>query len=208
MESLQSILPLIGIGTAGAGVVGNILSSIQQGNVASQAEKNAKLTPAQLGGMVSSATQPLDRSLIETVQNAVQGDVASRGLAESPGIFAATESQALAPFEQANQNTALQLILQKLGLPANTLMALRSGGGGMANLSPLLQMIMKMYPQATNQVPPTNAAGTDAVTQLLQQINAPADTSTPSFPGLTIPNNYTGPTDTGDFGPVSTGVSV
>ena len=140
-DAIGSILPILGVGTAGAGLIGNIMSSVQQGKVASQAEKNANLSPNQLASMVSSATQPLDRSLVESVQNAVQGDVASRGLAESPGTFAATESQALAPFEQANQQTALQLILQKLGLPIETLQALKSGGGGMANLLPLLTML-------------------------------------------------------------------
>lgn len=143
---LSSILPILGVGTAGAGLVGNIMGSVQQGELASQAEHNAHLTPNQLATMVSQATQPLDRNLTNAVNNQVQGDMASRGLAEAPGIFAATEGQALAPFEQANQDRALQLILAKLGLPASTLATLRSGGGGMANLSPLLQMIMKQFP--------------------------------------------------------------
>jgi hypothetical protein len=145
-EAITGLLPLITAGAGGAGLIGNILNSIQQGGVASEAAHNAHLSPEQLGTMVSKATQPLDRNLVNTVNNQVQGDMASRGLAEAPGIFAATEGQALAPFEQQNQNTALQLILEKLGLPASTLAALRSGGGGMANLSPLLQMIMKQFP--------------------------------------------------------------
>lgn len=185
-EAITSILPILQLGTAGSGLVGNIMSSIQQGNVASEAEKNAKLTPGQLGTMVSGATAPLDRSLINAVTNNVQADVASRGLAESPGIFAATEGQALAPFEQANQDRALQLILAKLGLPAGTLAALRSGGGGMANLSPLLQMIMKQFPGKTND------ASMPSQANLLSLFN-PNPTPDPS---LTTPNNFTGSTDT------------
>lgn len=184
-ESLASILPIAGIASAGSGLIGNILNSIQRGNVASQAAKNASLTPAQLGGMVSSATKPLDRSLVETVQNAVQADVASRGLAESPGIFAATESQALAPFQQQNQQTALQLIMEKLGLPAQTLYALSSGGGGYANLLPLLQSIMKMQQGKTASAPTQD--------QLLNLFNTNWQ-PTPA-PGITTPNNWTGPTD-------------
>lgn len=152
-EAITAILPFVTAGTAGAGLVGNIMSSVQQGNVAGEAEHNAHLTPAQLGTMVSGATVPLDRSLINAVNNQVQGDMASRGLAEAPGIFAASEGQALAPFEQANQDRALQLVLAKLGLPASTLAALRSGGGGMANLSPLLQMIMKQFPGGAGSSP-------------------------------------------------------
>jgi hypothetical protein len=157
------------------------MNSVQQGKVASQAEKNASLTPGQLGSMVSGAEQPLDRSLINTVNNQVQGDMASRGLAEAPGIFASSEAQALAPFEQQNQQTALQLILQKLGLPAETLAALKSGGGGMANMNPLLQMIMQMM----KKTPATNTP------------NFMTTTGPTQDPGLTT-NNWTGPTDTGD----------
>jgi len=153
MEAIAKVLPILGAGAGGAGLIGNILSSMQQGRVASEAEHNAHLTPAQLGTMVSGATAPLDRNLINTVNNQVQADMAQRGLAEAPGIFGATEAGAIAPFEQANQDRALQLILAKLGLPASTLMALRSGGGGNANLSPLLQMIMKNFPGKTTPGP-------------------------------------------------------
>jgi hypothetical protein len=176
MDAITKILPLVGIGTAGAGLVGNIMNSIQRGKVASQAEKNASLTPGQLGSMVSSATQPLDRSLIEMVQNSVQGDMASRGLAEAPGIFAASESQALAPFEQQNQNTALQLILKQLGLPEETLAALSSGGGGSANMLPLLMMLMQgKKPTATGTTSPL-----------------PPPTPTPTDPGLSTGGDWGG----------------
>lgn len=144
--AISSILPILGIGAGGAGLIGNIMNSVQQGDVASQAAHNAHLTPEQLGTMVSKATQPLDRNLINTVNNQVQGDMASRGLAEAPGIFAATEGQAIAPYVQAEQDRALQLVMKQLGIPMETLMALRSGGGGMANMFPLLQMIMKQFP--------------------------------------------------------------
>ncbi len=146
MPGAAALLPILQLGTAGSGLIGNILNSVQQGGVASEAAHNAHLSPEQLATMVSKATQPLDRNLTNAVNNQVQGDMASRGLAEAPGIFAATEGQALAPFVQSEQDRALQLVLAKLGLPASTLAALRSGGGGMANLSPLLQMIMKQFP--------------------------------------------------------------
>jgi hypothetical protein len=194
-DALSSILPILGIGTAGAGITGNIMNSIQRGQVASQAQKNANLTPNQLATQVSAAEQPLDRSLVNTVNNQVQGDMAQRGLAEAPGIFAATEAGALAPYEQQNQQTALQLILQKLGLPNQTLAALSAGGGGGTNTSALLQMLMKLYPQSKQQLPGVLPAGTDNTAAILQQIQQASGGTDPS---LTTPNNFTGtPPDTG-----------
>jgi hypothetical protein len=200
VDAITAVMPLLQAGTAGAGLFGNIMNSIQQGNVASQAEKNAKLTPAQLGSQVASATQPLDRNLTNAINNQVQGDMASRGLAEAPGIFAATEGQALAPFQQAEQDRALQLVLAKLGLPASTLAALRSGGGGMANLSPLLQMIAKMFPQQTQQVPNTSDTPSPVpgiIWNIMQQNNPTMGQAPTQFGDLTTPNNFTGSTDTG-----------
>jgi hypothetical protein len=194
MDAITKILPALQVGTAGAGLVGNIMNSVQQGGVASEAAHNAHLSPSQLATMVSGATQPLDRNLTNAINNQVQGDMASRGLAEAPGIFAATEGQALAPFQQAEQDRALQLVLAKLGLPASTLMALRSQGGGMANLSPLLQMIMKQFPGASS-----NGASMPSQANLLSLFNP---NPTPD-PGLTTTNNWTGSTDLPGIGPIS-----
>ena len=175
--AIAGVAPILSLITGGAGLVGNIMNSVQQGDLASQAEHNAHLTPNQLATKVSQATQPLDRSLINAVNNQVQGDMASRGLAEAPGIFAATEGQAIAPFIQANQDRALQLILKQLGLPAETLALLRSGGGGNANLSPLLQMIMKQFPGGAGTSPgatppffPTTQSGPSPVEGLTGDI--------------------------------------
>ena len=107
--------------TAGLGELGNLLAGRQQSQQASALQSQEKaiseLTPSQLSSMVSGATAPLNAGLVQSVGNTVQGDLAQRGLAQAPGIFAASESQALAPFEQQNQSTAMQLIMQKLGLP-------------------------------------------------------------------------------------------
>lgn len=177
MDSIQSILPLLQLVTSGVGLGGNILNSVQQGKVASQAEKNANLTPQQLSTEVNQATQPLSAGLVQAINNQVQGDMAQRGLAEAPGIFATGEAQALAPAELQEQQTALNLILAKLGLPNQTLEALRSGGGGYANLIPLLTQMLKGTgtgtPNVTGGVPPTNPAGTNAGASLIQSWNAP-----------------------------------
>ena len=97
--------------TAGLGELGNLLAGRQQSQQASALQSQEKaiseLTPSQLSSMVSGATAPLNAGLVQSVGNTVQGDLAQRGLAQAPGIFAASESQALAPFEQQNQSTAM-----------------------------------------------------------------------------------------------------
>jgi len=193
--SLTGILPIIQTIMGGAGLVGNTINSVQQGQQVKKMQTNENLTPQQLAAKVAGATQPLDQSLVNNVQNLVQADVAQRGLAESPGTFSATESQALAPFEQQNQQTALQLILTQLGMPAEVIAALT---GKNANMSSIFQMLSKggTLPTSTpNQVPnPAGQTTTDAniLSQIMQAQNAA------STPGLTTPNNWTGDVPTGD----------
>src|SRR5260370_24051473 len=110
-DSAGSIAKIFGIGSTGAGIFGNILNSITRGreisNLQSAEKRFAKLTPEQLSGLVSRAEHPLSQDLLQSVGNAVQADVAGRGLAESPGVFAATETQALAPYKIQQQRIAL-----------------------------------------------------------------------------------------------------
>jgi hypothetical protein len=148
MDSIAGIAPLLGIGTAGAGITGNIINSItrgqQTGQLQSAEKKLTNLPPGGLGSMVASETQPLNQSLLNLVGNQVQADVAGRGLAESPGTFAATESEVLAPYQQQNQNTALQLVLQKLGLPIQYANAVINSVGPNADVGRILQALIQM----------------------------------------------------------------
>ena len=107
-----------GIGATGAGMVGNLMADRQRAQAASLAQKNANLTPQQLSEMVKQGTQPLNAGLVQAVTGNVTSNLAEQGLSEAPGLIATAESQALAPFQQMNQQTALQLVLSKLGLPA------------------------------------------------------------------------------------------
>jgi len=138
--------PVIGGLTAGSGLVGNILNSITRGRAVSQLEgaekKFANLTPEQLSGLVRRAEQPLDRGLIEGVTNTVQADLATRGLSQAPGVFAAEESQALAPFQQAETQRALQLVLTQLGLPIEYAKAILANTKGSSDVSELLMMLL------------------------------------------------------------------
>lgn len=106
-------------GMAGAGEVGNLLE--ERKRLAYQSfVMNLLSHPEKLAQMAAKITQPLDNGLVQATNNRVQGDMASRGLSQAPGIFAASESQALAPYVQQNQNTALQTVMQSLGLPSGS----------------------------------------------------------------------------------------
>jgi hypothetical protein len=188
-SAIQGIAPALGIGTAGAGIAGNLMNAITRGQQVSQlqsAEKKlANLTPEQLSGMVAKGTAPLNQNLLQNVGNLVQADVAGRGLAESPGVFAATESQALAPYQQQNQSTALQLVMKKLGLPIEYADAIINAVGPNANVGSILQTLMQM-PQKSNLggVPDTSGIPSP-VPGILDQIIQSGLTSGGDFGGGT-----------------------
>lgn len=113
-------------GLAGAGMIGNILQQKQQ-NAYNNFIMGILKNPAKLAEMVRAVQQPLSGALVQGVTNRVGADMASRGLAQAPGIFAGEEAQALAPAIQANQNAAMQAVLTALtgarpnyGTPSNT----------------------------------------------------------------------------------------
>jgi hypothetical protein len=134
MDGLSSMMPMITGGTAAAGSVGNIME--EQKKMAYQNYiNNLMKNPGQLAAMISKLQQPLNQGLTQAVGNQVQGNMAERGLSQAPGTFAATESQALAPYYQQNQNAAMQSLMQILGMPAGTF-------GQPANTSGAMGMFM------------------------------------------------------------------
>jgi hypothetical protein len=153
---------LLQTGVAGAGEVGNIIEQ-QKENAYRNFVLSLLNNPAKLGQMATQLAAPLSGALTQSVNNTVQGNMASRGLAQAPGIFAASESQALAPFVQQNQNSALQAILQALQVPSGTFK-------GPQNLAPLFSSLFsnnKLLPGQTQAPQPgltlpvsTGGAGT------------------------------------------------
>jgi hypothetical protein len=138
---------LLQTGLVGAGEAGNLLEEkkrLDYQNFVLNLLKN----PQQLAAMAAKIQQPLNNGLVQSVNNQVQGDVAARGLGQAPGIFAASESQALAPFVQQNQNTAMQAVLQSLGLPAGSF-------GTPTNLAPIFSGLFNMpkVPSQATQAP-------------------------------------------------------
>lgn len=136
--AFSTISKIAGLGATGAGLAGNLSLEAQRAAAEKQAEANAKLTPAQLGSLVTGATQPLNASLVQAVTGNVNANQAEMGLSQAPGLTAQAVSQGLAPYEAANQQTALQLVLQKLGIPLDVLRSLPAN----TNMSPLIAMLM------------------------------------------------------------------
>ena len=119
MDGLNNLMPVITGGSAAAGTAGNIFEEYKR-NQYSNFVMSLLKDPAKLAAAIAKIQQPLNAGLTQAVGNQVQGNMAERGLAQAPGTFAASESQALAPFYEQNLNTATQAFLQSLGMPAGT----------------------------------------------------------------------------------------
>jgi|ERR1700674_1255550 len=126
-------------GMTGAGEIGNIMADRQRGQLLDKEKQWSNLTPQQLSAKIAAATQPLSAGLTQSVGNTVQGEVAERGLAQSPGIFSGVLAQSLAPYYQQNQNTALNAILAQMGLPIQAGSLLPKG----QDLSPLMALLLR-----------------------------------------------------------------
>jgi hypothetical protein len=174
-----------GLGATGAGLVGNLLADQQRSAAAKQAQANMNLTPQQLASMVSSATQPLNRGLVQAITGNVDANLAEQGLSQAPGIQATTLAQALAGPEQQNQDTALKLVLQKLGLPAEFARTIPAN----ANLSPLLALLFKGF---GNQAPGGGVSGYPTTGPNLSQLGTPDPSSTGDFGSLFPSDSSTG----------------
>ena len=152
MSGLSSVMSALGSnnnwekaltgGIFGAGEIGNLLEQKKRADYQNFVMGLLK-DPAKLSRMAASTERPLDNALIQSVGNATQGQLAERGLSQSPGIFAATESQALAPYAQQNYQTAMQAILSSLQLPQSTF-------GAPSNNSGALQLFLKQFQKPTS----------------------------------------------------------
>ena len=183
----QSLLKVGEVGMTGAGLVGNILNERARSQELNKL-KTAEATladPTKLSSEVRAATQPLNAGLVQDVTNQVSGNLAERGLAQAPGIQATELSTALAPFEQQNQNTALQLVLTRLGLPIEYAKTILAGMPQNTNLAPLLALLGR------NNSSPTGSdfSGPSDFLNVL----FPSGTGSSGGGGITVPGN------TGDF---------
>jgi hypothetical protein len=115
---------LLKLGSAGAGGIGNILASVKRNQVLNQSLNNQQNlinlanNPSALAGNINKLVRPLSAGLTSSVGNAVQGYLGERGLSEAPGIASETLAQGLAPYQQQEQQMAINAYLTSLGLPA------------------------------------------------------------------------------------------
>lgn len=168
-------------GMLGTGEIGNILEERKRAQYQNFVMNLIK-DPAKLTQMVLKAQRPLDNALVQAINNRVQADLASRGLSQAPGVFAAEQSQAIAPYIQQNEQTAMQQVLASLGLPAGTFRKPE-------NLSPLLTQFLRAFR--------TGGGGGGATSDTGLTLPSPADTGTPSsggpwFGDVTLPDTGLG----------------
>lgn len=76
------------------------------------------LSPTVLSSAITAATKPLSSNLVNSVMDYTVGPaLAKSGLSESPGMATSILGQALAPYQQQEQQMAEQAVLQGLQLP-------------------------------------------------------------------------------------------
>jgi len=108
---------------SGFGVLSNWLQARKQNAYNQQildAQKKSYATlndPAAFAAKMAQFRAPLSAGLTKGVGNEVQAYLAERGLSSSPSIQEQVMAQALAPFLQSQNSTAMQGAMEALGLP-------------------------------------------------------------------------------------------
>ena len=198
----NGLAQVISGGGFAAGELGNILQGIKENSYQNQILSLFK-NPAQLAALVAKLQQPLNNGLTQAVGNQVQGSLAERGLAQAPGIFAASEAQGLAPYYQQNQQSAMNSVLQLLGMPASTFKSPANNSAALGMFLKSLQPAGGGYNPPGSDLPPGSYGGIPY---------APMYNQTPGF--SFDPNSFTQglpfmpPPDTSiPFDPTFSGVS-
>lgn len=104
---------LMTAGTAGAGLAQNLMAYRKQKQV-----QDLIADPKKFNAMVAATEQPLSQGLVSSVGRQADAYGAERGLGSSPYIMKDVMAQALAPYQQQAQTTAMNSVLERLGLMA------------------------------------------------------------------------------------------
>jgi hypothetical protein len=179
------VLKVAEIGMAGAGTIGNIATEKARSDELGYLKGQQKAIPdaTTLSKEVAAATQPLNTGLVQGVENQVSGSLAEQGLSQAPGIQAAVLSQALAPYVQQNQQTALQLVMQRLGLPLSYASTYLGGLPNNSNISPLLALLSKSFGTPSPSTP-TSPFNYWAATNAQPRVPPPQTYDTASAPDV------------------------
>jgi len=165
MEAFTSILGALGGASGGIGKVlgagsgimglGGLFEQIQMANKRKSAldrQMYYMKHPEAIAALTQKFEKPLNQGLIKGVGNVVQAEAGERGLSEAPGIYQQIMAQALAPYQQQNQQTAVQQAMAALGLPAEIL----SGTSGGSDMSSWLSTIL---PKQASPLPGSTGSG-------------------------------------------------
>jgi hypothetical protein len=183
MSSLGSFLTantpalktLATVGGTGANIYSGISNAINTGNYNSTQSyiQNLVKNPTALAAASAKLQQPLSAGLTDEIGNQVQGSLAERGLGGSPAAYTSQLTQALAPYIQQNQNTAMNTLMQSLGIGSSArpqqlpqvnlsqLMALMKANGSASD--PTASMAQTGFSDL--QTPPQLTLDTDPGTQ-------------------------------------------
>lgn len=82
--------------------------------------------PEAINALVKQFQQPLSTGLVKGTENIVNASLAEQGLSQAPGIQSQVLAQALAPYQQNEQQMAITEALKAIGLPAEALSAIQS----------------------------------------------------------------------------------
>jgi hypothetical protein len=153
MEAFSGVLGALGKlgGGLGQGVsaLGPLTSLFGMVNQFSQAQKQKALVdrsiyyskhPEVVANLEKQYEKPLSSGLTSSISNVVNANLAEQGLSQAPGIQSQVLSQALAPYQQQEQQFALQEAFKALGLPSEALAAMNSGQ--QPNLANMLKYLL------------------------------------------------------------------
>jgi hypothetical protein len=126
MSSLGSFLTsntgalkgLASIAGTGSNIYSGINNAVNTSNYNSTQSyiQNLVKNPTALAAASAKLQQPLSAGLTDEVTNQAQAQMAERGLGGSPAAMTSAVTQSLAPYIQQNQSTAMQTLMQSLGL--------------------------------------------------------------------------------------------
>lgn len=105
-------------GTAGTGFLQNLLAA-RQANAKQKYVEDLLKNPAKFQALVKGAEQPLTQGLTTDIARQTDAYGAERGLGSSPAIMKDVYAQALAPYQQQEQQMAINSVLQRLGVYAD-----------------------------------------------------------------------------------------
>lgn len=135
-KGLNSVLSLAGTGANAYSGIQNAQNTANYNSTQSYIQDLVK-NPTKMAAAASQFQQPLSVGLTDAVTNQAQAQLAERGLGGSPAAMTSAITQALAPYIQNNQQTAMQTLMNSLNLGSGT----RPAALPTVNLTSLLKQL-------------------------------------------------------------------